>query len=135
MPVTPWRRGSKLQNKLTDLEDRKRYSNVKFRGVPASVSSVEIQGYLIRLTHKVLPDVPEHDLKTDRAHRLPHPNFLNKSILRDIIACIHYYSTKEAPMTAAGKLKTLPSPYSDVHLYIDLSQAGHNGSKTRFCRN
>ncbi|XP_066462085.1 Fc receptor-like protein 5 [Eleutherodactylus coqui] len=46
---------AKLQNKLTDLEDRNRHNNEKFRGVPGSVSSAEIQGYLICFMHKVLP--------------------------------------------------------------------------------
>ncbi|KAG9468069.1 hypothetical protein GDO78_013818 [Eleutherodactylus coqui] len=114
---------AKLQQKLTDLEDRNRGNNVKLRGVSEKISNAEITGFVIRFLRKILPDIPDKELKIDRAHRLPLPKFLKADTPRDIIVRIHFYSTKEALMSTVRKLKTLPSPYSEIRVYIDLSQA------------
>ncbi|XP_066430812.1 vomeronasal type-2 receptor 26-like [Eleutherodactylus coqui] len=114
---------TKLQNKLMDVEDRNRRNNIKIHGVPEKVSNAEISDYVTSLIRKVLPNLSEQELKIDRAHRISLPRFLKENSPRDIIVRIHYYSTKEVLMNTARKLKTLPSPYSDIRLFIDLSEA------------
>lgn len=114
---------SSLAAKLTDLEDRNRRNNIKFRGVPESVPPADLVPFLQRLIKSVLPEVTTHDLVIDRAHRLPKPKSIPESAPRDVIARIHFYHIKEELMQTARKLPQLPDPFHQVHLFADLSQA------------
>lgn len=113
---------SALTAKLADLEDRNRRNNVKFRGVPESVSPAELSSYVQQLLKAVLPTSTTHDLVIDRAHRLPKPKALPDSIPRDVIARIHFFHIKEDLMQTARKMEQLPEPFHKVKLFTDLSQ-------------
>lgn len=112
-----------LKAKLADLEDRNRRNNVKFRGIPESVTTAELAPYLQGLIKAVLPTTTTHDLIIDRAHRLPKPKGLPETTPRDTIARIHFFHVKEDLMLTTRKLQQLPDPYQQIKLFADLSQA------------
>lgn len=48
-----------LQTKLTDLEDRSRRNNIKFRGIPESVPPNELTKFIQRLMKALLPSLSD----------------------------------------------------------------------------
>lgn len=110
-----------LKAKLEGLEDRSRRSNLKFQGIPETVTPQDLPRYLQQLMKTLLPTLSEMNLIVDRAYRLPKPSYLLTNIPRDTLARIHFYIVKEAVMTVSRKLKSLPDPYSAVTIYSDIS--------------
>lgn len=107
--------------KIADLEDRSRSNNLKFRGIPESVTSHELPRYIQLLMKALLPTLSDMDLTVDRAHRLTKPPFLHAKIPRDTLARIHFYNVKEAVMSVSRRLQSLSDTYGAVTIYSDLS--------------
>ncbi|XP_040294375.1 uncharacterized protein LOC121005667 [Bufo bufo] len=68
-----------IKAKLADLEDSTRGNNVKFRGIPETVSPGEFSKYLQKIMQALLPEASPLDLTVDRAHRLPKPKTSQKT--------------------------------------------------------
>lgn len=112
----------RLQTKLTDLEDRSRRNNIKFRGIPESVPPNELTNFIQRLMKALLPSLSDIELCIDRAHRIPKPKFLPDTAPRDTLARIHYYHVKERVMAAAKQNPVVPDDFTCISLYTDISQ-------------
>ncbi|CAH2221460.1 Hypothetical predicted protein [Pelobates cultripes] len=103
-----------------DLEDRSRCNNIHVRGVPETIPSEELPNYLQQLFRAIQPSLEPADLM-DRAQRVPKPKNLAQDVPRDIVTRLHYYSSKEAILTAQRKALTMPPSYDGISLYTDLS--------------
>uniref|UniRef100_A0A8C5LZX7 Uncharacterized protein n=1 Tax=Leptobrachium leishanense TaxID=445787 RepID=A0A8C5LZX7_9ANUR len=102
--------------KVTDLEDRSR-RNIRIRGVPESVKSEGLSGYLLDLFKVLLPDMDKAALQLDRAHRVPKPRNLDAAIPRDVLTRIHFYHIKDSLMR---KAPTLTEIYTGISFFLDL---------------
>lgn len=110
----------RLKNKVTDLEDRSRRNNLKFRGIPETIIPPELSQYLLQLLKTLLPMENARDLVIDRAHHIAKPNSLPDSVLRDVLARIHFFHIKDRAMAAARKAGKLPDPFAHINIYADL---------------
>ncbi|CAH2311815.1 Hypothetical predicted protein [Pelobates cultripes] len=112
---------ARLTAKLVDLEDRSRRNNIRVRGVPESVAGSDIPEYLRQLFTAIQPSLEPADLRLDRAHRVPKPATLARDIPRDIVTKLHYFSAKDAILTAQRKSTAMPPGYEKISLFADLS--------------
>ncbi|CAH2250563.1 Hypothetical predicted protein [Pelobates cultripes] len=112
---------ARLTAKLADLEDRSRRNNIRVRGVPESVAGSDIPEYLRQLFTAIQPNLEPADLRLDRAHRVPKPATLARDIPRDIVTRLHYFSAKDAILTAQRKSTAMPPGYEKISLFADLS--------------
>lgn len=87
-----------MKLKMADVEDRSCRNNVKFRGIPEMVSSVDLRPFLQKIIAELLPSTKSHELVIDRARRLPKPTYLPERVPRDIIAQIHFLHVKDQLM-------------------------------------
>ncbi|CAH2246996.1 Hypothetical predicted protein [Pelobates cultripes] len=111
----------RLMEKLADLEDRSRRNNIRVCGVPETVTQEELPAYLLRLFQAIQPNLEVADLRLDRAHRVPKPQNLAQEVPRDIVTRLHYYSAKEAILTAQRKASAMPPTHENISLFADLS--------------
>lgn len=112
-----------LKLKVTDLEDRARRNNIKFRGIPENVKNIDLRKFLQKMFTDLIPSLQNQDLVIDRAHRLPKPSYIPEKLPRDVIAKIHFFQTKDIVMQFARHHAPLPDPYAGITMYSDLSQA------------
>ena len=112
-----------LKLKVSDLEDRSRRNNIKFRGIPENVKNNDLRIFLQKMFVDLIPSLQKQDLVIDRAHRLPKPSHITAKLPRDVIAKIHFFQTKDMLMHFARHHAPLPDPYAGIILYSDLSQA------------
>ncbi|CAH2223283.1 Hypothetical predicted protein [Pelobates cultripes] len=111
----------RLTEKMADLEDRSRRNNIRVRGVPEKVTQEDLPSYLLRLFQAIQPALAPADLRLDRAHRVPKPTNLARDVPRDVVTRLHYYSAKEAILTAQRKASEMPPTFEEISLYADLS--------------
>lgn len=112
-----------LKLKVSDLEDRSRRNNIKFRGIPENIKNSDLKQFLCRMMSDLIPTISPQELVIDRAHRLPKPSHIPEKLPRDVIAKIHFYHVKDYLMQLARQRSPLPDPYAGIQLYSDLSQA------------
>lgn len=86
--------------KLADLEDRSEH-NIKFRGIPETVTQLFLYDFLYQLLCKLDQDAKEWEPITDRAHCIPNSAFLPEQTQHNIIVRIHFYHIKEKAMRTA----------------------------------
>ncbi|MEE6521214.1 hypothetical protein FKM82_019315 [Ascaphus truei] len=111
-----------LQNKLEDLENRERRQNIRLKNIPEDITHEELQPYLRRLFLQLVPDLSDHDLHTDRAHRALGPKSADPNRHRDVVLRMHAYSAKERIMMAARDLRSVSMDGVQIQLFNDLSQ-------------
>ncbi|CAH2330097.1 Hypothetical predicted protein, partial [Pelobates cultripes] len=81
--------------KLADAEDRSRRNNLRIRGIPDNIDSLELQSYFQTMVKSALPTAKNTDLLLDRIHRLPKPGNAPAAAPKDVIVRFHYYHIKE----------------------------------------
>lgn len=113
---------TRLQDKLSDLEDRSRRSNIKIRGIPEDIAPTQLLQYAQTLFSTILPNLTHQDLIIDRIHRLPKPSFIREDTPRDVLLKMHYDHVKEQIMIAARKPDAIRPPYANLILLPDLSR-------------
>lgn len=118
-----------LQLKISDLEDRSRWNNLKIRGIPETVKTGKLYSYLKQLFCKLLPDLNTQDLLIDRVHRIQKPSHLPASVPRDTLARLHYFHAKERIICATRSLPQLLEPFTQISLYNDISVANSQAQK------
>lgn len=62
---------SMREKKLTDLEDRSRHNDIKFRGILEFNPSADLMQYLKQLCKHLIPSFSPADVINDRIHRFP----------------------------------------------------------------
>lgn len=107
-----------LKNKVTDLEDRSRRNNLKFRGIPETITPPELPQYLLQLL-KTMENA--RDLVIDRTHCIAKPTSLPDIVPRDVLARIHFFHKKDRAMAAVCNAGKLSDPFSHINIYADLS--------------
>lgn len=117
-------------SKINDLEHRSRWYNFRIRGIPKSVK--EVQPAVRALIKDLIPDIPEHHLEQDRAHRALQPP-RSDGLPRDIIVKPHFYSVKEEVMRrSVAKVlqqKYISFPWSfPIHLNFSYRNKGFSFS-------
>ncbi|XP_075430196.1 uncharacterized protein LOC142468023 [Ascaphus truei] len=111
-----------IQDKLEDMENRERRQNIRLKNIPETITHEELQPYLRRLFLQLVPDLSDHDLHTDRAHRALAQKSSDPNRHRDVVLRMHAYSAKDRIMTAARELRTVTMDGVQIQLYNDLSQ-------------
>lgn len=111
----------RLQNKMAYLEAHLRLNNVKFRGIPESISPNELTNFVQRLMKALIPSLSDIEPCVNRAHHIPKPKFLLDIAPRDTLAHIHYYHVKGCVVVAKQSL-AVPEEFIDISLYTDISQ-------------
>ncbi|OCT88136.1 hypothetical protein XELAEV_18016769mg [Xenopus laevis] len=101
-----------LQDKVEDAENCSRRNNVRICGLLDDIKDL----------HLLVPNIPSERIELDRVHRAQGQR-AEGSQPKDIIAQIHYFSTKEAIMAAARAANVLSYKGFDYQLYTDLSPA------------
>ncbi|CAH2225898.1 Hypothetical predicted protein [Pelobates cultripes] len=97
-----------LTVKLADLEDRSCRNNIRVRGVPETILGADLPVYLQQLFKAIQPTMELADLRLDTAHRVSKPAKLAQDIPRDIVTKLHYFSAKEAILTAQRQATAMP---------------------------
>lgn len=111
-----------MKAKITDLEDRSRWNDLKIRGMPVSVQPSALKEYFIQFMSTLLPDTAPGELTIDRIHRLPKPPHLPDTVPRDTIVRIHSFHVKENLMRTTRNHSEYPQPYTNLAFYADLSK-------------
>lgn len=111
-----------IKTKLADLEDRSRRTNVKLRGIPESVLPADLQKYASDLMHAILPIAIPLEISIDHIHRVSKPPHLSASVPREVLMRVHFFHAKEMLLAAARAAVTLPTPFTELQLYPDLSK-------------
>lgn len=110
-----------IKAKMADTEDRSRRNNV-IRAIPESVQQQDLHKYVTQLFNMMMPDMSALDPTVGRIHRLPKPTYLSDKIPRDAVLRLHFYPTKKRLMAVSRQRDQIPTPYSNVQFYADLSQ-------------
>lgn len=84
---------------IDDIENRNRRNNIKFRVLPETVESGQLNNTLQNLFSSLLAGSIKALILLDRAYRAMDPRRQNVS--RDVICRVQYYIEKEALMSAA----------------------------------
>lgn len=112
-------RGLAIQ--VMDLENRHRRNNIRFRGIPDSVGTGDLKSTIITICNFYLNHAPHDSIEIDRVHRVPGPRGAARDQPRDVIARIHFFSTKESIMRAAWDKGPFVLEGKNIILLQDLS--------------
>ena len=105
-------------SKLDDLENRSRRYNFRIRGIPEGV--VNIPDAVKSFIKNVIPDIPDHKLELDRAHRALQPP-RQDGLPRDVVVKPHYYSVKEEVMKRTRNRDDLIIQGNKLQIFADIS--------------
>lgn len=94
---------------MEDYENRARRSNLRIRGIPESI--LDLQTTVTALFQKLSSSITIERLEMDRIHRALAPR-KPEGPLRDIVAKLHFYRTKEQLLSAARR--SLPNNHFQV---------------------
>lgn len=111
----------RLSNKVLDLEDRSRRNNIRLRGVPESITPDQLNQFLTDFMAIAMPHRSSQELLIDRIHRLP--KHLSPQTLRETIARIHLFTTKEEFLKILRSQPELPDRFRNLSIFPDLSAA------------
>lgn len=114
-----------LKNKLADLEDRSRRSNIKIRGFPKTVPATQLLQYTQALFSTLVSTLKAQDLLEERIHRVlgsSKPSFLPEETPRDVLLRVHYYHVKEQILMASQRPENNHPQYAELQLLPDLSR-------------
>ncbi|CAH2277278.1 Hypothetical predicted protein [Pelobates cultripes] len=100
---------AKYKEKLMDLEDRSRRSNLRLQGT--------------RFFKALLPDIPVDMLLLDRLYRVPKPKHIAASLPRDTLLKAHYFHVKELILHSSRTAKDSPPEFTKVRVFADISAA------------
>lgn len=112
-----------IKDNLTDLEDRFRRYNLKFRGIPEVVCPPDRIQYLHQFFQALIPSLAPLDLTIDRAHRIFKPPHIPAEMPRNVLAGLHFYQAKDCILLGARNTPSFPEPYSSLVIYADISAA------------
>uniref|UniRef100_A0A8C5QQ06 L1 transposable element RRM domain-containing protein n=1 Tax=Leptobrachium leishanense TaxID=445787 RepID=A0A8C5QQ06_9ANUR len=90
-----------LEEALEDLSNRSRRNNIRLRGLPESVTPDALDATLTGIMKKLLPALPPARYLIDRIHRTLGARKGQNAPPRDVVARLHYYSTREALLRTA----------------------------------
>uniref|UniRef100_A0A803J2S0 L1 transposable element RRM domain-containing protein n=1 Tax=Xenopus tropicalis TaxID=8364 RepID=A0A803J2S0_XENTR len=107
-----------MQDNLEDQENRSRRNNIRIRGLPDVIQN--LQEEIPQLLKSIVPDITDSQLLMDRVHRALGPR-REGAPPKDIIARLHYYSTKEAIMSASRATSHLEYKGHQYSIYADLA--------------
>ncbi|XP_073484917.1 vomeronasal type-2 receptor 26-like [Aquarana catesbeiana] len=79
-------------SKIEDLENRSRRYNFHVRGIPEA--NTDISDTIKSLIKEIIPDIPDHKLELDRAHRVLQPP-RQDGLPQVIVVKPHFYGVKE----------------------------------------
>eukprot|EP00079_Xenopus_tropicalis_P032750 XP_017946521.1 PREDICTED: UDP-Gal:betaGlcNAc beta 1,4- galactosyltransferase, polypeptide 1, gene 1 isoform X3 [Xenopus tropicalis] len=107
-----------MQDNVEDQENRSRRNNIRIRGIPEAIQNLQEEVPL--LLKSIVPDISDSLLLMDRVHRALGPR-REGAPPKDIIARLHYYSTKEAIMSASRAAPHLEYKGHQYSIYADLA--------------
>lgn len=110
-----------LQDMCEDLENRSRRQNLRFRGIPEEIAPPEISSYLKDLCTHICPESSSDMWRFDRAHRTLGPKPPASKPPRDIVACFHYYHSKEEILTKTRSARIWDFRTHKIQIFMDLS--------------
>ncbi|CAH2246054.1 Hypothetical predicted protein [Pelobates cultripes] len=108
-----------LRRQVEDLENRSRRQNIRIRGLPEP-DATPLPDTLRALFRQILGQEGPKEIQFDRVHRAQGPQRPDGRP-RDVLCCLHTYSTKEKLMAAARGMTSIQFHGSEVSLYQDLS--------------
>lgn len=110
-----------LRNKVQDLEDRGRRSNLRLVGLPEKSEGSNMCAFIEGLLSKVLNDTFSSTPVIERAHRVGQVNPNCPTTSRAIVMKFLNYQDKEKALRAARKMKELRYEGQRISLFPDLS--------------
>lgn len=112
---------SQLQLQQEDLENRERWQNLCFRGIPETVGINTLCPYLLGLFNTLAPAVVDIDWRLDHEHRSLGPKPPSGARPRDVIVRFHYYDSKEALTVATHNKSQIAYKGAKIQIFSDLS--------------
>ncbi|CAH2321913.1 Hypothetical predicted protein [Pelobates cultripes] len=82
------------EQKIMDLEDRSRHSNLRIRGVPESITITELPNYILKLFKTLAPEISTDMFLLDHLHRVSKPKHKQATLPRDVLLKAHYFHIK-----------------------------------------
>ncbi|XP_069609349.1 uncharacterized protein [Ranitomeya imitator] len=110
-----------LKRNLAGLEDHKRKSNVKIRGVSESVKPPHLKEYIHNMISQLIPDISEHNI-IERVYRIKRPVSLPQEVPRDIIVSFFPAWIRGKLFNLSSEKNFLLSPYGHLTFFRDLSK-------------
>ncbi len=109
-------------DKVDDLENRSRQSNLHFLGIHESAEGTDIIGFMSRL----IPQLLGHNNFTappiiERAHRTPTVRQSGRASPRPIMIKLLYFQDKVKILRLAREEKKMEYNRSHIHIYPDFS--------------
>ncbi|XP_053556210.1 probable ATP-dependent RNA helicase DDX60 [Bombina bombina] len=110
-----------LLDKIEDMENRSRRSNIRLKGIPESITAAELPSYLHQLFCAITGVDQSTEIEIERAHRALRPKPKADNPPRDVIVAFLRFPEKDKILKEAAKQPTFKFQGNVVHFYQDLS--------------
>lgn len=90
-----------MQKHIEDLDNRGRPHNVRIRGLPESIETVQLEPTVVAFFNNILGRPEDTPVAMERIHRALHPKPGPAAPLRDAICCLVDFKLKENIMRKA----------------------------------
>lgn len=104
-------------SKIDDLENHSRLYNFRIRGLSETIT--EVQEAVRAFIKDIIPDLQDHRLELDRAHRALNPP-RSDGLPRDIVVKPHYYGMKEDVMHISRNMTQPSTQGHPIQVFADL---------------
>ncbi|CAH2273718.1 Hypothetical predicted protein [Pelobates cultripes] len=115
------RKISDLEFKVSDLEDRSRQKNLRFRNLPEKGTHDNAKQIVIEYISALGITYNSSEQLIERCHRLFKPKSLQNDLPRDIMVCFFAFDFKESILKAARLNPVSSGPFQNVKVFQDLS--------------
>lgn len=107
---------------LDDLENSKRWNNVKISSIPESVSTSDLKVKVNAIINTYLGKPDTKDLELDNIQKNTGPPMINLTKTPDVLCQMYYYKERELLMRHAGERGTMDIEGMQITLLPALSQ-------------
>ncbi|CAH2320170.1 Hypothetical predicted protein [Pelobates cultripes] len=115
------RKISDLKLKVSDLEDRSRRKNLRFRNLPEKGTQDNAKQIVIEYISALGITYNPSEQLIERCHRLFKPKSLQNDLPHDIMVCFFAFDFKERILKAARLNPVSSGPFQNVKVFQDLS--------------
>lgn len=112
-----------LQEKIEDLENRHRRSNLRFIGIPETIKPAQLLEYVTTMIPSALGLPPNDERAIERVHRMGPERSATLTRNRPVIAKYFHFQDKEAILRAYRRVKELKIESNKILIFQDYSAA------------
>lgn len=105
-----------------DAENRSRRNNVRLKRIPEATMGTDLRSTVISILKQLLDRNPTDSLELDRVHRVQSYRAVTSTTPRDVLCHVHFYTMKEAILSAAWQRGSVEFDGVMIQVMLDLSR-------------